>query len=247
VAVPRELDTMESAAFFRGPAGNKIVVDGGFSTVSLPTATIAGAIAFSNELARSVAGNAATLLREVLSRGLARGLDRAFVSADAASEDNPPGVLNGISATPSSGDAVTDLATLIANFVTAGGSLENAVLILSSNNAAAVALSDAAFQSLTIRGGNVAGIPAVAGAAAGSNLILLDRSKVILADDRQFRADTAQHATIEMSAGSPATRLNLWQKNLVAVKTERYVNWSLGENAVAAISGADYLSAGSPA
>src|SRR5207237_4847628 len=94
--------------------------------------------------------------------------------------------------------------------------LASSSLLISSENAAALALSTALdgaplFPGLTVSGGVVAGVPTLASDAIGTRLILVDTSRVFVADDGEADVVMASHATIELSdvpdgavtAGSP--------------------------------------------
>lgn len=242
-SVPRIVD--DSVAVFRGPGEPKLAIDGAFDQTSLRPIVIALMIAFSSELARLTDDVSTKLLRTLLGRAVARGIDAVFFSTTAASESTPPGVLFGLTPIASVNDPVVDLQALVTAFVAAGGSASDAVLVMSSANAIGAMLSgNAAFRALGRDGGDAAGIPAVCGVGAGDNIVLLDRSKVLLADDGIARIDSATHATLDLGNGDPFA---LWQRNCVGLRVEQAVNWSAAPGGVAYVSGVDYLSAaGSP-
>lgn len=248
VAVPRDLSTFGETDFFRGPGVSKVVVQGSFDSASLTLLTVAAIAVFSTELAKSTAGTAASLMRTIVARALGNGLDRAFFSDDAGVANvSPAGILAGLTPIGSTGDPSTDLKLLISEFVTAGGSLEHAVLVMSSTNAIGARITaPELFRDLQRDGGRAAGLPTVAGAAAGENVALIDTTKVLLADDGQFKADVSTQATLNMG-GSPPEFVSLYQQNASALKLERAVNWRAVEGAAAYVSAANYLTTSSPA
>jgi hypothetical protein len=90
---------------------------------------------------------------------------------------------------------------------------------------------------LTLDQGRLTNYPIVTLPSAGPNLILLDAAALAVADDG-VALDTSNEAMVEMSdAPTPATAatiyLNLWQANMVGVRTERYINWKLASGALA--------------
>jgi hypothetical protein len=221
---------------------------------------------FDEELFRMAAPGSVEFLRDELAQELAPGLDRLFVDENlAATDHSPAGITHGVTPIASSGDAAQDLRELIAAFTAAGGSMAGAVLLLSSTNAAGLSLAttpDGAprFAGLTVSGGVLGGVPALASDAVGDRLILVDTSRVFLADEGEADVSVATHAAIEMddaptnsiATGSPvepvaAQLVSLWQTDSVGVRVERLMRWETVAGAVAWVQNADYLTSGSPA
>lgn len=228
-----------------------------YGNVTLRRRTAARIIALTNDL-RKVGNRAAEgLLRDRLARGLTAYIDVEFL--------NPVGpfsITNGVTPVATTGSPVTDLANLFAAFVSNGGSVESAVVVMSSQNAIGARLSgEAAFEDLDRQGGRVAGLPAIASDSAGAVVAIIDSARVLLADSGELAIDASEQATLEMrddpigatgAAGSPAgpvhtTATSLWQTNSVALKAERFLAWHAAPGAVA-YTEADYLlGVGSPA
>jgi len=110
----------------------------------------------------------------------------------AVANKNPASLTAGL--TPiNSTNAIDDVVALMSAYTDAGGRLESAVFLLSSRNVVALRLIDSpAFEQLTPSGGAIAGIPALASDAIGSNFVLVDRARVLIADDGDvdFRIST---------------------------------------------------------
>jgi hypothetical protein len=74
--------------------------------------------------------------------------------------------------------------------------------------------------------------------------VLADASQVAAASEG-INLDVVRHANVQMGE-SPATTVNLWQKNLRGIRAERWFAFKvLRQGAVASLSAVDY-SAGSP-
>jgi hypothetical protein len=232
----------------------------------LHPAKVANISVFEQELFRLAAPGSIDFLRDELAQELAPGLDRLFVDESlAATADSPAGITHGIAPLSSTGDPAADLKALVAAFVAGGGSLAGAVLLISSTNAVALSLSTGIdgvvrYLALTVSGGILGGLPCLASDAVGDRVILVDTSRVFIADDGEVDVAVATHAAIELddapsgsvATGSPlapsATSLvSLWQTDSVGVRVERLMRWETVAGAVAWVDGADYLVLGSPA
>jgi hypothetical protein len=137
-----------------------------------------------------------------------------------------------------------------------GGELSKAVVLLSSGNAHGLALRSGAngspvFPGLTVQGGTLAGLPAVASEALGDQLIVLDATRLLVADDQGMSVEFSRHASVAMSdvptqhagTGTPATVTSMWQTNSIAIRIDRHVSWAYS-GPIAIVDGAAYLSEG---
>jgi hypothetical protein len=239
----------------------KSVIAGTLAYIELARAKVCLIRSFTEELMRLAAAGSIEFLRDQLARILALGLDLKLVDETIAAAGNcPASWTNGVTPGSATDDAETDLATLTAAYVAGGGSMASAVLLISSQTASDVARSWSLLGDLTTAGGVLAGIPTLASDAVGDRIILLDSSRIYVADDGDAELSLARHAALEMSdsptgsvaTGSPtapaATNLvSLWQSHAVALKAERYVNWTKSAGAVQWIQNVNYGAAGSPA
>jgi hypothetical protein len=208
----------------------------GFSSVSIPPSKAVGLVVVSAELLKLTSPASAATLRDELVAGLAAFLDEQFLDpAVAAVADVSPGsITNGVTAIPSTGDPVQDLRAL-ASAMSGAASL---ALILSPANALTMAASGALRDVRT----TILTTP-----AAGDNLILVDGSRILVADDGGITLDVSRHATVQMDsapANPPTPLTNLWQQNLVGLRAERFISWKRAtDDAVAYVSGATYAGA----
>jgi len=258
--VPIEAAPISGASWVGAGAG-KPIVKGSLTTTMLPPRTAAGIIVLTEDVVRMGTPAAEILLRDSLARSIVQFLDWQFSdpSVAAVADLNPASLTNGLTPIAQSGDPVQDVYDLVKLYVAGGGRMETAAFVLSSANAVALRLLGwEQFRNLTPTGGDLAGIPAFAADAVGGNVILLDRARVLLADDGEMRVDASGQAALEMSdaptqstaAGSPLaptpTQLvSLWQGDLVALKVERIINWWAAPGAVQYMT--MDVAAGSPA
>jgi hypothetical protein len=228
---------------------------------ALPPTKASGIVVLTAELLRLHARAEEIVLGD-LRRAYASWIDSQFVDPDIAAvpDENPGSITNGLSPIPSAGstpdDAREDLRRLHALYVSGGGRVESAVVLMSSANAVALALTGhEAFRGLTRDGGVVGGLPVVASESVGYQVVMVDTSQVLLADDGEADLNVATHASVEMldsalqqdgTTGTGASLVSLWQSDLAGIRIERTIHWRAAEGAVQRVEGALYYSAGSP-
>ena len=227
-------------------------------TSLFPTIASGNFVITTDLLRLSTPGSEQALLRD-MSAGLAAFLDEQFIdpTVAAVSEVSPGSITNGVTAAASSsGDPVTDFRELAKVYVADGGELTNAVIILSSQNAVALALrsggsTEPIFAGLHVTGGTIMGLPALASEAAGEQLVMVDASRVLVADEDGIDVRQSREASIEMSdaptqnASTPtsAALVSMFQSDSTAFRVERYISWER-TGAIARIEGVNYLSEG---
>jgi HK97 family phage major capsid protein/HK97 family phage prohead protease len=196
----------------------------------------------------------------------------------AVADVSPSSVTNGATAVASSGtDAAAveaDVAALFALFIASNLNLAQGVWIMSATTALALtmiknALGQRIYPEMTLQGGTFYGLPVIVsqyaaldGSPGNSIVVLLNASDIWLADDGQVVIDVSREASLEMSDtptnsvadGSPlapvATSLvSMFQTNSIAIKAERFINWSRRRaQAVAYLTGVNWSGvSGSPA
>jgi HK97 family phage major capsid protein len=230
-----------------------------FATVSLGFAKIAGIVVITEELAKFSSPSAEETVRNDMIAGVAAFMDAQFIdpAVAAVATVNPASITNGAANSASAGtsgdNAKTDIKTLVKTFTVANQSTKNAALIMSESNAFALAtalnpLGQPLFGGFTSAGGSIMGIPVVASQAAGTNLIIVDQSGILYADDGQSTIDVSKDATLQMDSApaSPADAttvyVSLWQTNCIGLRVERFCTWARARaTAVAYITGAAYV------
>lgn len=211
---------------------------------------VAALLVTTQEFAR-LSESAAALNRE-LQAAVGRATDAVFVNA----------LVDAVTPTPSSGDSVSDIDTMLAN-VEAGADAQLffifdplTVRVLANERGSG---GDLRWPSLGAMGGTIAGVPVVPsdGLMAGDGL-LVDASQVAgwggeIALDASTQTDIQLDSapTMQSMGGSPSAPTgtqvtSMFMTNGVALKALRYLGFSVPRPAaIAAVSGISYT-AGSP-
>jgi hypothetical protein len=209
-----------------------------FANVTLPAAKASGIVVLTAELVKALTPAAERAFLDVLRDGLRAFLDQQFIdpTVAAVAGTSPGSITNGITGTASSGDPAKDLRTVIA----ALGNAESIALLMSPANAAMIG-STGALRDLGPF------VTIVTSTALADNLVAVDASAILIADDGGIEISLVRHAALQMDsapATPPATMTSLWQENKVGIKVERFINWQRARaSAVALVTGADYAGA----
>jgi hypothetical protein len=111
-------------------------------------------------------------------------------------------------------------------------------------------LGTRAFDTMTPSGGSLMGYPVIVSASVDSgSVVIFKPSEVFMADDGRVTLDASNQATLDMVGGSPSSpSFNLWQRNCIGIRAERWIRWQKRrDNVVAVINSANYgPSVGSP-
>jgi len=269
--IPRQ--TGGSTVQWVGQGAPKPVGKLAFDQISLGMSKASGIVVLSDELVRSSTPSAEELVRQDMIGQTAMFLDGQFVDpAVAAVQDvSPASVTNGVTPIIASGtdaDALrADARKLMAAFVAANMSLSTAVWVMTETQLLSISLMtnalgqpefagtnagpDAKFMGLpVIASENIPAQPGVAGppiVPAGSRMLLVKASEVLLADDGETVIDVSREASLQMdsSPANPPTQttvmVSLWQMNMVGIRAERFINWAKRRaGAVQYIDGAAY-------
>lgn len=237
--LPVPVETAPIGASWVAAGSAKPIAKGQLTNATLTRDKIVATVVVSNELLKFGGATAEAWLRGALARAVAVGIDAALLSTTDARS-----ILDGVTATTGTGTPDGDLKALLAAFT---GSVEHAVLIMSSRNAVAAALSGDPFAELTVLGGT-AGVPVVAGDSAGDVVVLVDTSRLLYADEGELAISVTNQAALEMDdapTGSSLTPtatslVSLFQTNSTAIRAERYIAFQALAGAVAWIDTVDY-------
>ena len=237
-----------------GEAKPKPVTKLAFSAETLGIAKAAGIIVLTEELVRLSNPSAEALVRADMIAGIAQFLDTQFIdpAVAAVAGTNPASITNGASTAAATANPMADILGLIAHFSTNNIPVDGVTIIMSSVNALALSFqvySDGTqkFPGIGINGGNFKGITIVTSQAAGTNIIALQPSLILYADDGGVSIDVSREASLQMDSApaSPADAttvlVSLWQHNLVGLRAERFVNWKrVGTTSVKYLTAAAY-------
>lgn len=223
------------------------------SAGSLEAKTAVAIVVLTGELLER--SGAQRAIGDALVRSVAAFLDASLLDPSFGSSTNSPTSITnaGTTVTPSGTSAMAvadDLRSMVIAVAAAVPQLLAPVFVASPLAVTKLsALRDSAgspaFPGLNINsGGNLIGVPLMVSAAAQSAdsptedvLVLFDQTQVLLADSNEVRLDVAKEADLVMDSvpsGGAQQMTSLWQHNMVAVRVERVINWSMGRPAAAA-------------
>lgn len=262
IKIPRQ--TAGATANWVGEGLSKPVSKLAFDDVTMPWAKVAVIVVITQELARFSTPSAEQLVRDDLIASIAQFLDSQLIDPAVAAVPGlkPASITNGVVPIPASpgnvGGITTDLSTAMLAMTNALQAVGRPVWIMSP--AAAMYLATLrtaqdifAFPSMAnaaqgpnMTGLSLMGIPVIVSGnvpvtGGDSNIILLDQSQLMVADDGQATIDTSTEASLQADsapATPPTPLISLWQQNLLGIKAERYIYWMIRRaGAVQMISG----------
>lgn len=228
--------TGASAVNWVGETKTKPVTNPTFGSMTLSKSKIAGIVLLSDELVRFSNPKADTLVRDDLVKSTAEFIDDQFFDPDKAeSDDSPASVLNGVAATPSTGETAeayeADLFALLKSLTDQGISISGATWVMSETRAAKLSMMRDALGRKYFEGMNLQGqsylmtLPVEISAAAEDKIALVLPSEILLADDGSMDFSVSSEATINLGTDAAPNWINLYQNNLMAIRGERFIRW----------------------
>lgn len=229
-----------------GEAAPKPVTELAFTTLSIPYHKMAGIIVLTEELVRLSNPDAEATVRRDLTDQISQFMDQQFIRiAVTAGANNPASITNGVSAPNASGTTLAalfvDLKAALGTFDTANITTEGLVIV--TTPAVARILSMMTNQlgqtpngfNVLPTGGTLMGYPVIVSASVdAATLVIFKPSEIFLADDGRVTLDASNQATLDMAGGSTPT-FNLWQKDCIAIRAERWVTWVKRRTGVVAV------------
>lgn len=248
VKVPR--GTTDPTAYWVGEGDVKPLSRPAFDYIELTFAKVAGIVPMTQELMRFSNPSAEAKVRDGLVSALAYLTDRDFLdpTKTAVTGVSPASVTNGvtgIAATGTTADALRDdLGSMLSEFAEANEDPSGVSLIMTPQQALKIglmrnSLGQKEFPDISMMGGFLEGFPVVTStniAATGGSptdgypIVAVNAPNVYLAEGG-LEVDVSTEASLQMndSPDSPETAstvlVSLWQRNLVAIKCERYIKW----------------------
>lgn len=219
--------TASVSSFWIGETTAKPLGAMAFASLALTPRKLAAQVAISRELVKLASADVLTLIERAVVSAVASELDSALLDPSNAGTENvkPPSLTNGLVAIVAAGDFQNQVGQVF-NAIS-DGAPSRPVLICSLQSALRLAALDVA----------QAGIKVVISPAAGANLIAVDADGIVYTDDGGDLK--VGEPTIEM-ADNPATPtvagtvlVSLFQRDLKAVRGERFINWAKRSDAVA--------------
>jgi HK97 family phage major capsid protein len=238
-----------------GEKAAKPVSELDFTTITMGYDKIAGIVVLTEELVRLSSPSAEETVRRDLTDQIAQFMDEQFITPSvAAGANNPASVTNGVTAIPASGTGIEDLFTdinhALSHYDDAGISTTGVTLVTTPTVARGVSAlrNSLGVQDpqvgMTPGGGSIMGFPVIVSDSVPSgDIVFIKASEILLADDGRVTLDSSNQATLDMAGGNAPT-FNLWQKNCIGIRAERWVTWKKRRtDAVQLITGAAYAPA----
>jgi HK97 family phage major capsid protein len=243
VRIPRQ--TAGATANWVGQGKPKPMSSLAFDTITLQWSKIAVIVALTDELVRFSNPSAVALCQADLISTISQFMDEQFIDPDVAASANvsPASILNGVTATPSTGSTVsaitTDIKTILGRFDTANQPLNNPYWIMNPRTLRYLQLlrtSQDVWAWPETREGMLQGIPVVTsnsvsldyGSPSATYIALVNAGEILVADDGQVMLDVSREASLQFSdapSDGAQSLVSLWQNNLVGLRAERYINW----------------------
>lgn len=245
--VPLITEATESAAYWVGEGKAKPLTKATWTRTEMSPLKVATIAVATMEQLRDSSPAAEGLIRASLTAAVAKRIDQSFIDPtnSGSAGVSPAGILNGVSATTSSGndaDAIrADVAAVMGAFAAANNPLTSGVWIMSASRALYLslmvnALGQPEFPGLSMRGGTFQGLPVLISNYTDANIVaLVNAADIYLADEGGVAVDMSTEASLQMMdnptqdsiAATPvATDLvSLWQTNSVGFRAERTLNW----------------------
>lgn len=215
-----------------GEGAAKPLTNPTFGEVEIGEHKLAAITVYTQELMRRSDPSVSVLVRDDLIAASAALVDATFLDSVGASAVRPAGVLNGVTATPNTGETAAayekDLLALINTFVTNNLSLDGAYFLMSETRAAQIALlrdalGNSYFNGMALRGSRtLLGIPVITSQSLGNKIILVKTSEILLAQDGGVDVSYSDQATLV----DGSTTHHLWQENKFAVRVEKFITWA---------------------
>lgn len=217
------------------------------AAVRLPPRKIATISVLTGELLRATGSKADATIIRILTNALAAAVNSTFVSSVAASGGAPGGIAENAASISSTGDTAaeisSDLSALISLADSADVDLAQSSWLMSPAKAALIAAA-LGLPNLGLRGGFLLGAPALVDRAIGSDVLLVDGSRVAVALGNPD-VMPAESATLEMldnptnasSDGTATNMVSLFQTDSIALRATLAVNWAAAADSVFALTG----------
>lgn len=213
---------------------------------SLSETKVAAIAVATEELLRRSSPAAEALLRDELARAVAERLDMDFINpAKAAVADvSPAGILNGVTAIPSSGtsadDIRADVSSLFGAFIAGNNAPTSGVWIMRSTTALALSLmrnplGQSEFPGINMGGGTFEGLPVIVSQYVPAGVVaLVNAQDIYLADEDGVQVAISGDASLEMDDApshdsdtpTAAELVSMFQTNSIAIRCERVISWA---------------------
>ncbi|MGA6100919.1 phage major capsid protein [Psychrobacter pocilloporae] len=222
-----------AVAAWVGEGAAKPATNPTFNSIKIEHHKLAGIVVRTDELLKLSSPSTDQMLRDDLIEATATLIDTTFMDDSPKTDDRPAGVLNGATKVAATGKTSAeydaDLAALNDTFISQNLSLTGAYYVMSATRASAMgrlrdALGNPYYRGMSNGPGEktLEGLPVIESENAGAVIALIKPSELYLADEDQVELAFSDQATIDMGS---TTLVNLWQKNMSAIRAERHITW----------------------
>lgn len=235
--------------------------------LTLRWAKASGIIVITEELAQQSSPSAEAVVRDDMVAGIASFLDAQFIDPGVSEVTNvsPASVSNGvtpITASGTSADALrADLADMWAPMLAANLNVASGHFVMSPQMAMRLSLmlnplGAREFPGISATGGTLEGYPVVTSNSvpsdsAGEKIFFVIANEVFFSEGG-IMLDVSREASLQMDSApdnpsdASTVMVSLWQRNLIGLRAERYINWKKRRaQAVGYITAANYTNSGS--
>jgi len=240
-----------AVAAFAGEGAPKPLTAGAFSAVSLPPRKCTAWAIVTSEVVKASHQHAEQIVLGELQRAVVESIDQHFIDPSAAGS-----ITAGAPTITSTGSSLAQIDADLKAVLLQAGDMKAPAWVL--NPSSAVYLSTLrgsggvpAFGSISMKGGQLLGLPAIASSAVARSgspseraIVLVDADQVLYADDGETEISIAKSASVQMSdtpiAGSTSL-VSLWQASLIGLRVERWLAWHrVRDSAVIVLDGVEY-------
>lgn len=218
-----------------------------FDSITLTWAKASTIVVLTEELVRNSNPAAETLVRDDLAAGISAYLDKRFIDPSYAgvSGTSPASISNGVTSRQASGVTLAAIDSDVNYLFTqmANSELDMSTCVWVMQPATAIRLSTVrttngplAFPEINVQGGMFKGFPViVSNNTTASNspgeeqVFLVCQNEILLSDDGQMLLDMSNEAALQMNdapSSSASSVISMWQTDQVALKCDRWINWS---------------------
>lgn len=216
-----------------GEGAKKPVTNPTFGSVEVKQHKLAAITVYTEELLRRADPAIDVLVRDDLIASVAELIDATFLDNVAGSDVRPAGIMhqaeNATIAGSTAADIEAALLEMVGYFAEQNMTADGCYFVMSETRAMQLALMRDALGNSYFSGLNFAGtrsllgIPVLTTQAAGSKILLIKASEILVAQDGGIDVSYSDQATIADDSG---TMHNLWQENKVAVRVEKFITWT---------------------
>ena len=243
VLVPGQ--SLGGSATWVGEGKAASVTTAGFFNTKLDRMKLSAISVLTEEMILDSSPAADILVRDTLIAAISSRIDKDFIdpTKTESARLSPASITNKGVAIESVGNNSAaikrDAVAMHAPFIKANIPTDRLVWLMGSSTALTLSLMTTqsgapAFPGMTPGGGFFLGKPVIVSSNIGKMLILADAASILIAKDDDISVKYSQEANIKMSSDpendSGAESVSMFQNDMVAIKTDQYINWSLARS-----------------